>query len=621
MPETGWKNIPLGQSDDYRLTAALPHLSVYNRFFEPNPVSTEGGSFLARPGLARRVAVGDGPIRAVCTQVGAFSDALFVVSGSSLYRVSTGNSVTLIKTFTLPDGYSDTPKMVITNKTSIAGELLYISINGELWVYGTSVSLPYASNTLQGTGLLDENDVVVIDGVYYKFTTNIDGTTDGSSGNPHLVKRVAMGGLIGLLLANFFSFSNLVDAINGNFSSDYSVGVTAHPTVKAYGWGGLYNGIRVVALTAGSGGNSITCSETSSKMAWANAHLVGGDDNDSIQQVPIPDDVDCGQIGFISSYAIVAVANSTTNAGRFYWIKPGEWQIDALDFATAERAPDGITDIKTVGDTLWLFGPSSTEVWYPTADLDLPFKRVQGRLFDRGVWGSTAVSLKDSIIFADREGVVYEMTGSPKRISTNSVEERLRRSIANDESQMNLKAWGFEMDGHPFYVLNLGTQGTLVYDASTGRWAQWATEGDDNFRVTTGLNWDGSAIGGDKTNGYIYTINPDIGYDENYSTGTHTAFTRRLVGGIAQKVRETTSCGAVYVTGNVGNTQFSGSGITLSVSDDAGISWVDCGTITPTTDAEEEFVWRSLGLIKAPGRLFKLVDTGATVRIDSLEMR
>lgn len=614
-------DIPLGQSDFFRAAAELPHLNVYNRYFEPNQFSSAGGSFISRPGLAKRVAVGSGPIRAMYTQPGAFNDELFVISGSTLYRVTTAGSASAIKTFTLPGGYSDTPKMIATNKTSIAGELLYISINGELWVYGTEVSLPYAANILQATGSIAENDVVVIDGVYYKFVTNVDGVTDGSSGNPHLVKLSGLTGLGGFF-RNWYSFMNLVAAINDDYYlGTYSVGVTAHPTVQAYQWGGIFGGMRVVARTAGAGGNSITCSETSSAMAWQSATLTGGDDNDAIQQVPLPDGTECGQIGFISSYAIIAVSNDSDLAGRFYWIKPGEWQIDALDFATAERAPDGINDIKTIGDTLWFFGPNSTEVWYPTADLDLPFKRVQGRLFDRGVWGNTAVSLKDSVFFADRTGMVYQMEGSPRRISDHSVEERVRRAIADGEDVQNLKGWGFDIDGHTFYVLNLGTQGTLVYDMASGRWAQWSTEGEDLWRLTCGLNWQDSPIGGDNTNGQLWDIDPSIGYDEDPTDASPTAFTRTLVGGVPQKARSSTRCGGVYLSGNVGNTQLAGSTITLRVSDDAGVTWVSCGDITPTTDSYEEFAWRSLGLIKAPGRLFEVSDDGATVRIDSLEMR
>jgi hypothetical protein len=43
-------------------------------------------------------------------------------------------------------------------------------------------------------------------------------------------------------------------------------------------------------------------------------------------------------------------------------------------------------------------------------------------------------------------------------------------------------------------------------------------------------------------------------------------------------------------------------------------------TVTPS-DYSQEFAWRSLGLIRAPGRMFELSDNGAAVRIDGLDIR
>jgi hypothetical protein len=34
----------------------------------------------------------------------------------------------------------------------------------------------------------------------------------------------------------------------------------------------------------------------------------------------------------------------------------------------------------------------------------------------------------------------------------------------------------------------------------------------------------------------------------------------------------------------------------------------------------KEVRWRSLGLMRAPGRLFEIVDSGTTVRIDGLDV-
>jgi len=48
---------------------------------------------------------------------------------------------------------------------------------------------------------------------------------------------------------------------------------------------------------------------------------------------------------------------------------------------------------------------------------------------------------------------------------------------------------------------------------------------------------------------------------------------------------------------------------------------VDAGAITVEPgNYFQEFAWRSLGKIGAPGRLFQLVDYGAFARIDELDI-
>jgi hypothetical protein len=61
--------------------------------------------------------------------------------------------------------------------------------------------------------------------------------------------------------------------------------------------------------------------------------------------------------------------------------------------------------------------------------------------------------------------------------------------------------------------------------------------------------------------------------------------------------------------------------VDLYVSDDRGQTYQDCGTINITPgDIDARLYWRSLGSMKAPGRIFKTVDYGALKRIDSMEM-
>src|SRR5665213_825321 len=43
------------------------------------------------------------------------------------------------------------------------------------------------------------------------------------------------------------------------------------------------------------------------------------------------------------------------------------------------------------------------------------------------------------------------------------------------------RAWSFVLDGHTFYVLDLGTEGTFLYDIDTQQWCQFKTDGHNGW--------------------------------------------------------------------------------------------------------------------------------------------
>lgn len=198
-----------------------------------------------------------------------------------------------------------------------------------------------------------------------------------------------------------------------------------------------------------------------------------------------------------------------------------------------------------------------------------------------------------------------------------------------------VRVWAFSLDGHDFYVITLGENTTFVYDLTTGQWSEWATTGYDVWRAHKGINWLGmgadtygdsaaqsNVVAGDNNYGLLWTLNPEVGYDENPETGVAESFNRKVIGGVQQKMRETSPIGAAYLLCSAGSPQLTGSSFTLRSSDDGGKSWANHGTIDVTVgDYRQEYVWRSLGLIKQPGKLFEITDSGASVRIDSLDIR
>lgn len=197
-----------------------------------------------------------------------------------------------------------------------------------------------------------------------------------------------------------------------------------------------------------------------------------------------------------------------------------------------------------------------------------------------------------------------------------------------------LNAWGFSLDGHDFYVVRLGQDSTVVYDLTTGQWADWASPDSANWRASVGINWLGmsadslttdaetSIVAGDDTLGVLWTLDPSIGYDEDPTTTDPVDFERKVIGGIVMRLRESQKVGAAYLSMDLGDPQMADATIKLETSDDFGHTWTDHGSITVTPDDfNQEIVWRALGLIKAPGRIFRITDNGASVRIDSLDIR
>lgn len=201
--------------------------------------------------------------------------------------------------------------------------------------------------------------------------------------------------------------------------------------------------------------------------------------------------------------------------------------------------------------------------------------------------------------------------------------------------QPHVRAWTFSLDGHDFYVLRLGTISTVVLDLVTGQWAEWDGHSLPYWRAVKGQNWLGmgpdtanrlygtNVVAGDDRVGTLWMLDPTAGVDDGPTDDSaQVAYTRSVTGVIPMRMRQTAPTGGVYVTLSLGEPTITGAAITLRISDDWGKSYSDMGTITiDPSDYSQEIAWRSLGLIRAPGRVFELTDDGAAVRIGNADMK
>lgn len=409
-------HIGLAIGDWTRDVAKQAQVPLLNRFFEQDPVPLDGeAALLARPGLRYWVTAGSGPIRGMFQQKGMFGDSLMVVSGNSLYKVQPDESVILLGTGIAGDVNAVVP-MCCTD------EYLFIADGTNLWIYTDTDA---ARGTLTVTSTISNGEQVVIGSTYYQFVSgSVDaGTPAGTSSHPWLV---AIGSSISDALANL---ANAIDG-SGVGGTDYSTALTGHTSVEVENL--TSSTLQITAQVVGTAGNSIATTETLANGSWGGATLSGGGAS-SLATVAMPDDVGAVWVDTIASFVIVVVAQGFGENGRFYWLEPGSNSIDPLDFATAERAPDALYSVLTVGDQFYLFGSSTTEIWYPTGDSTAPFQRIQGRLFDNGIWSGTAVLIGDTLMVTDRDGKVW-MIGNDGMgpVSNHGIEERIREAMAQE---------------------------------------------------------------------------------------------------------------------------------------------------------------------------------------------
>jgi hypothetical protein len=422
-------SVPIGQSDWVRKVADEVTVPVINRYFEKDPTNLdEQVSLISRPALKRLLSVGTGPVRTIYSQPGSFSDALFVVSGQSLYKVTAKDkTVTSLAGGILGTSLTSSPSMAATSRIGTTPEYLFMADGRTLSVYSENSS---SSATLTlNAGTLAAGDVVRIDNVYYQFTA---GSVD--LGAP--IGTMAAPWLLQIGVTSVLSLGNLLEAIgtSGVAGTNYSTATVKHKTVTA--GSGNPTSIRVAAITPGAIGNTIVTTTTSAAAAWSSATLIAGG-GASFTQVYTPDGVGIKSVAYIGGFIICVGAQGYGVNGRFYWINPGEITIDPLNFATAERAPDGLVSCRVVGDQLYLFGTDTTEVWSLTGDSFAPFTRIQGRSFDHGIIDGTDVQIADSLFVVDAEGVAYILGlgyyVGPQRVSDNSIEERIRRALISSK--------------------------------------------------------------------------------------------------------------------------------------------------------------------------------------------
>ena len=147
--------------------------------------------------------------------------------------------------------------------------------------------------------------------------------------------------------------------------------------------------------------------------------------------------------------------------------------LNALDFASAESAPDYLVRAQANYSELWLFGTRNTEIWSNTGNADFPFQRISGGVIERGcAFPGSVVTDDNSIFWVGDDRLVYRAQGyQPVVISTPYVQEVL----AGVEPGANVQAFAYSWKNHKHYLLNIPGRAALVYDSATSLWHERST--------------------------------------------------------------------------------------------------------------------------------------------------
>ena len=317
----------------------------------------------------------------------------------------------------------------------------------------------------------------------------------------------------------------------------------------------------------------------------------------ALTEVAVPDGARVSDVTSLDNYVIVGIEGTN----KFYWINPGGLTIDGLSFASAERNPDDIVTLTAVGDELWVIGQSTIEIFTDSGDINAPFVRIPGRVYQIGCQDKHSVvrTLKDTLpclIWVTPSKEVVLAQGIPSKISNESIEELLKTSST-------FTAWSFRTSKHDFYALTTDTV-TVVYDITNSAWYRWSSYGQATWKAVFGVQINDTIFAVNANNGETYQLSFD-------NKDLATDFLVCEVGGfIPNPTNSPMLCNSITLLLNYG---FSSSYaqnpiIELRWSDDGGATWSTYmqGTTGVRGRYDTDVRYRSLGKIVKPGRYIEL---------------
>lgn len=239
--------------------------------------------------------------------------------------------------------------------------------------------------------------------------------------------------------------------------------------------------------------------------------------SNTFAEVTDPDFPGAVTVGFINGYFVFNEPNS-----QKLWITSYQdgSSVDPLEFAYADANPDNLLSLVVNRNEIWLFGTTSTEVWYYSGNVQFPLDRIQGAFNEVGCAAAYSPAKLDNTIFwlgSDPRGnaMVYKASGyGAQRVSTHGI-EKVMQSYAYVGDAIG---YSYQQEGHTFYVLNFPqANATWCYDVATGEWHErgsWVNGAYQRHRSNCQVNFNNKIILGDFQYGKLFEFDLEYYQDD-----------------------------------------------------------------------------------------------------------
>lgn len=254
--------------------------------------------------------------------------------------------------------------------------------------------------------------------------------------------------------------------------------------------------------------------------------------------------------------------------GQFYTTALLDFtSVDALDFATAESAPDDLVRVFANGGKAWMFGKRSIEPWSNTGDELFPFAPVGNVRIQRGIAGLNAVTECDGVpCFLGDNRIFYRLDGyTATPISKEDVEFNVGRMAVVDDCI----AMSYTQEGHLFCAFKFPTEGvTWVWDVGTGLWHQ-RKSGDASWRANCMMKLGNRQLLGDDSTPRLLEVRTDLYEDD----GAEMVAEHVLPAVWDDNTKIAHSVLEVDFESGIGSVTGSDPSVVLDWSDDGGRTW------------------------------------------------